>query len=178
MEGKIKIGPAGDKNYKSPTMVNWDEGSHNGIISQIFLSHGSDGIYSIQFQFMLHDKSVLSDPHGQHTGSMFDVIFLNCPHEYITGISGAYSKYSGTPYIKTLKFATNTNVYGPFGNSRSYSDDTFIFKLGNFRQFGGFYGTYDATGLQNIGVYLQPTIVKPKTGTSNAEKTESKIVLF
>lgn len=76
MEGKIKIGPAGKKDYRSPTMVNWDEGSHNGIISQIFLSHGSGGIYSIQFQFMLDDKFVLSDHHGQHIGSLFDVVSL------------------------------------------------------------------------------------------------------
>lgn len=104
-------------------------------------------------------------------------IALNWPHEYITGISGAHSGYSGGPRIKSLKFTTNTNEYGPFGCSSTGNMEKFDFKLGKFRQFGGFYGKYNTLGLQNIGVYLQPTTVKPKTGTSNAEETESKIVL-
>lgn len=108
-------------------------------------------------------------------------ISLNCPSEYIIGISGEHSKYSysNSPHIKSLKFTTNTDEYGPFGSSDPlYDQEEFGFKLGKFRQFGGFYGTYDASGLEHIGVYLQPTTVKPKTGTSNAEEIESKIVLF
>lgn len=77
MEGKIKIGPVGHMSHNQGTpMVNWDEGSHSGIISQIFLSHGPDGIFSIQFQFMLDDKFILSDLHGLNTGYMFDVVSL------------------------------------------------------------------------------------------------------
>ncbi|VYS45125.1 unnamed protein product [Arabidopsis thaliana] len=183
MEGKIKIGPVGTDYSGKKTMVDWDEGSHNGIISQIFLSHGPTGVFSIQFQFMLDDTFFLSSCHGQNTGSMFDVILLNCPHEYITGISGEYLKSddASVPQIRSLAFATNLNQYGPFGGSSSQSsiwnhEQQFRFKLGKFRQFSGFYGTYNASGLQNIGVYLQPTIVKP-TGTRNAEETESNIVL-
>lgn len=76
MEGKIKIGPVGNRDLKTPTMVDWDEGSHNGIISQIFLSHGTNGIVSIQFQFVIDDKFVSSDLHGWNSGDMFDVVSL------------------------------------------------------------------------------------------------------
>lgn len=94
MEGKIKIGPAGTDDHRSHTMVNWDEGSHNGILSQIFLSHGSTGILSIQFQFLLDDKFVLSDRYGRNTGSMFDVVSLF---------------YSFLFQIRTFFSAINTN---------------------------------------------------------------------
>ncbi|KAG7595971.1 Jacalin-like lectin domain [Arabidopsis suecica] len=107
-------------------------------------------------------------------------IVLNCPHEYITGISGEYPKsdIGSGPQIRSLAFATNLNQYGPFGSQSPIwsHEQQFRFKLGKFRQFSGFYGTYNASGLQNIGLYLQPTIVKP-TGTRNAEETESNIVL-
>jgi len=78
MEGKIKIGPVGTDYSGKKTMVDWDEGSHNGIISQIFLSHGPTGVFSIQFQFMLDDTFFLSSCHGQNTGSMFDVVSVFC----------------------------------------------------------------------------------------------------
>ncbi|VVA90117.1 unnamed protein product [Arabis nemorensis] len=185
MQGKIKIGPVGNRDPKTATMVGWDEGSHNGLLSQIFISHGgAKGIFSIQFQFMLDDdKFVLSDQHGSNFGDKFDVITLNCPHEYITGISGEYSTHihgGESPHICSLKVATNTSEYGPFGSLTDYHQK-FEFKLGKYSQFGGFHGTYDVWGLQHIGVYLQPTNVrpksKPKTGTNNAKETESTIVL-
>ncbi|CAA7026492.1 unnamed protein product [Microthlaspi erraticum] len=178
MEGKMKIGPVGKHDARSSTIVNWDEGSHNGIVSQIFLSHGAGGIMSIQFQFVIDGKLVLSDRYGPVSGNMFDVqIELDYPHEYITGLSGEYYKYEASnPHIRSLKFTTNTSEYGPFGTSGS-SYEKFAFKLGKSPQFGGFYGTYDASGLQYIGVYLRPKTVQPKIDTSNAEEIESKIHL-
>ncbi|XP_010485289.1 PREDICTED: protein RESTRICTED TEV MOVEMENT 1-like isoform X1 [Camelina sativa] len=175
MEEKMKIGPVGKHDARSSTTVNWDEGKHDGFISQIFLSHSLGGIMSIQFQFVLDGKLVLSDRHGPFISNMFDVqIELNYPHEYITGISGEYYKYEASnPHIRSLKFTTNTSEYGPFGTSGS-SYEKFAFKLGKSPQFGGFHGTYDASGLQYIGVYLQPKTVQPKIDT---EETESKIVL-
>ncbi|ESQ36343.1 hypothetical protein EUTSA_v10008892mg [Eutrema salsugineum] len=177
MEGKMKIGPVGKHDARSTTIVNWDEGSHSGILSQIFLSHGVSGIMSIQFQYVIDEKLVLSDRHGPFSGNMFDVIELNYPHEYITGISGEYYKYEASnPHIRSLTFTTNTSVYGPFGTSGS-GYEKFAFKLGKSPQFGGFHGTYDASGLQYIGVYLRPKTVQPKIDTSKAEEMESKIVL-
>lgn len=76
MEGKMKIGPVGKHDARSSTIVNWDEGSHNGIVSQIFLSHGAGGIMSIQFQFVIDGKLVLSDRYGPFSGNMFDVVSL------------------------------------------------------------------------------------------------------
>ncbi|KFK42911.1 hypothetical protein AALP_AA1G054300 [Arabis alpina] len=179
MEGKMKIGPVGKHDVRSTTIVNWDEGSHNGNLSQIFLSHGVSGIMSIQFQFLTDGKLVLSDRHGPFSGNMFDVIELNYPNEYITGISGEYYKHqydASNPHIRSLKFTTNTSEYGPFGTSNP-GYDKFAFKLGKSPQFGGFHGTYDASGLQYIGVYLQPKKDQPKINTNNSEEMESKIVL-
>ncbi|XP_018481054.2 protein RESTRICTED TEV MOVEMENT 1 isoform X2 [Raphanus sativus] len=178
MEGLMKIGPVGKHDAKSTTLVSWDEGlSHNGILTQIFLSHGVGGIMSIQFQSVIDGKFVLSDCHGPCLGNMFDVIELTYPHEYITGISGEYYKYEGSnPHIRSLKFTTNTSEYGPFGTSVS-GYEKFSFKLGRSPQFGGFHGTYDASGLQLIGFYLRPKTVQPKIAKSNAEELESKIVL-
>jgi hypothetical protein len=75
-KGKMKIGPVGKHDARSTTIVNWDEGSHDGFISQIFLSHGVAGIMSIQFQFVMDGKLVLSDRHGPFSGNMFDVVSL------------------------------------------------------------------------------------------------------
>lgn len=76
MEGKMKIGPVGKHDARSSTIVNWDQGSHNGIVSQIFLSHGLGGIMSIQFQLVIDGKLVLSDRYGPVSGNMFDVVSL------------------------------------------------------------------------------------------------------
>ncbi|CAN8311370.1 unnamed protein product [Cochlearia groenlandica] len=177
MEGKMKIGAVGKHDARSSTLVNWDEASHNGIVSQIFISHGIGGIMSIHFQFLIDGKLVLSDHHGPLSGNMFDVIELNYPQEYIIGISGEYSKDAvpNYPNIRSLTFITNTSEYGPYGTSASRYYEKFAFNLGKSCQFGGFHGTYDACGLQYIGVYLRPkTVVVSK---SNAEDMESKIVL-
>lgn len=73
----MKIGPVGKHDAKSTTLVSWDEGlSHNGILTQIFLSHGVGGIMSIQFQSVIDGKFVLSDCHGPCLGNMFDVVSL------------------------------------------------------------------------------------------------------
>lgn len=72
----MKIGPVGKHDARSTTVVNWDEGSHNGILSQIFISHNASGIMSIQFQFVVDGKFVLSDCHGPGLGNMFDVVSL------------------------------------------------------------------------------------------------------
>ncbi|KAF3588945.1 hypothetical protein F2Q69_00025943 [Brassica cretica] len=134
-------------------------------------------VLSIQFQSVIDEKFVLSDRHGPGLGNMFDVIELTYTHEYIIEISGEYYKYEGSnPHIRSLKFTTNTSEYGPFGTSGS-SYDKFSFKLGRSPQLGGFHGTYDACGLQYIGVYLRPKTVKPKIDKSNAKELESKIVL-
>ncbi|CAN6877150.1 unnamed protein product [Brassica oleracea var. botrytis] len=179
MEGKLmKIGPVGKHDARSTTIVNWDEGSHNGILSQIFISHNASGIMSIQFQFVVDGKFVLSDCHGPGLGNMFDVIELTYPHEFIIGISGECYKYEGSnPHIRSLKFTTNTSEYGPFGYTSSSSNEKFSFKLGRSPQLGGFHGTYDASGLQYIGFYLRPKTVQPKIDKSNAKELESKIVL-
>lgn len=72
----MKIGPVGKHDARSSTIVNWDEGKHDGFISQIFLSHSVGGIMSIQFQFVMDGKLVLSDRHGTLSGNMFDVVSL------------------------------------------------------------------------------------------------------
>ncbi|XP_022761274.1 inactive protein RESTRICTED TEV MOVEMENT 1-like [Durio zibethinus] len=146
----IKVGPAGSRAGEP-----WDEKGLSEI-TEIYISHGDDTINSLQFQYVENRTLVLSEQHGESGGRFFNVVHLNHPSEYITGIAGNVNSY----IISALTITTNITTYGPFGSQTKVAG--FDFRLGNLRLFGGFYGHFlrrnDGTvSLSAIGIYVNPT---------------------
>ncbi|XP_058212659.1 inactive protein RESTRICTED TEV MOVEMENT 1-like [Rhododendron vialii] len=147
----IKVGPAGGLGKT------WDDEGREKIV-QIFVSHG-DQINSLQFLYVEDGNLVLSETHGGNTGPKFNVVKLNYPSEYLTGISGSYY-YSNTCsqwLIFTVAFSTNNRTYGPFGvpHKQGYA---FEYQLGEDHPFGGFHGRASEY-LNAIGVYVKPITI-------------------
>ncbi|CAN8311367.1 unnamed protein product [Cochlearia groenlandica] len=152
----IKVGPLSQTNSHYRSYKSFDLKGHKEI-SQIFVSGDEDGIKSLQFQYVVNAKYVLSDQYGVCTNiSNFNTIELNHPAEYITGVNGIYTSDN----IKVITFTTNIKKYGPFGitdanlQSKFCSPKSFTYNLGKSFQFGGFHGTYGSYGVTSIGFYL------------------------
>ncbi|KAL8490551.1 hypothetical protein ACS0TY_022535 [Phlomoides rotata] len=158
----IKIGPVGKEKGDD-----WDEKLHTKIV-QIFVSH-DDEINSIQLQYVENGNLVLSAIHGACNGYNFDVVKLRFPIEYITSVSGY--KSNNDSRLCSITFGTNLNAeHGPFGQFREGHDKGFKFKLGQDRQFAGFYGTANEDGVNSIGVYLKPNMTLDYSLSNNLVK--------
>ncbi|XP_058212660.1 inactive protein RESTRICTED TEV MOVEMENT 1-like isoform X1 [Rhododendron vialii] len=160
----IRIGPVGRTSDRA-----WDDGGKEKIV-QIFIAHG-DFIYSLQYLYVDQNGNlVLSDSHGTAASQTykFDVVKLDYPSEFITGISGCYGHPSANSRMQILSitFTTNNRTYGPFGGPGfgSKFDSPFRYQLGLDRPFGGFHG-YSGHYLEAIGLY-----VKPLTTLSNDQE--------
>ncbi|GLT98992.1 hypothetical protein SLE2022_164630 [Rubroshorea leprosula] len=144
----IKVGAAGAISCQDEC---WDEKCHCEL-SEIYISHG-DCIQSIQFQYVVNGNLEMSDLHGECKGPKFNLIRLNYPCEFVTGISGDCLP---NQKLSSLKITTNKRSYGPFG--RPTFAHQFDFQFGNSRQFGGFYGYCDKTTNKRVtalGVYFK-----------------------
>ncbi|KAF7145449.1 hypothetical protein RHSIM_Rhsim04G0238100 [Rhododendron simsii] len=159
----IRIGPVGLTHLGKA----WDDGGKEKIV-QIFIAH-EDFIHSLQYLYVDQNGNlVLSDSHGTASDTpKFDVVKLDYPSEFITGISGCYCKIGSNSNKKILSitFTTNNRTYGPFGGrGGGENDSAFRYQLGLDRPFGGFYG-YSGIYLYAIGLY-----VKPLTTLSNDQE--------
>ncbi|KAG5555277.1 hypothetical protein RHGRI_012720 [Rhododendron griersonianum] len=158
----IKIGPAGVTDFGKA----WDDGGKEKIV-QIFIAH-EDFIYSLQFLYVDQTGNlVLSDLHGGgFATSKFDVVKLDYPSEFITGISGCHGhvRCCRKKQILSITFTTNNRTYGPFGGCGGENDSSFRYQLGLDRPFGGFHG-YSGNYVHAIGLY-----VKPMTTLSNVQE--------
>ncbi|GKV37940.1 hypothetical protein SLEP1_g45900 [Rubroshorea leprosula] len=146
----IKVGAAG---YFSCEDEFWDE-KGNSELYEIYISYG-DCVQSIQFQYVVNGKLVMSELHGICKGPKFNLIRLIYPSEFLTRISGDCLP---NHKISSLKITTNKQCYGSFG--RPTNAHHFDFQFGNSRQFGGFYGYCDKTRnncLAALGVYFKPS---------------------
>ncbi|KAL4592404.1 hypothetical protein LXL04_005397 [Taraxacum kok-saghyz] len=131
----------------------WDEIGKTKIV-QILISHGQSAIYSIQFVYVVDEKVVPSEMHGNPIGSNFDMVTFDYPGEYLVSVSGD-DHYDG---LASITFGTNKRKYGPFGMT---GDSMFPYKnfAYNFRlksSFGGFHGNVYNSRLYGIGVYVKP----------------------
>ncbi|KAF7146489.1 hypothetical protein RHSIM_Rhsim04G0236000 [Rhododendron simsii] len=165
----IKIGPVGRTNGRGISA--WNDGGKEKIV-QIFIAHG-DWIYSLQYLYVDQNGNlVLSDSHGTTASSetsKFDVVKLDYPSEFITGISGIRGCHGTASifcdeHILSITFTTNKRTYGPFGGPGG-GDSAFRYQLGPDRPFGGFHGYSSGRYLEAIGLY-----VKPLTTLSNDQE--------
>ncbi|KAF9607417.1 hypothetical protein IFM89_035555 [Coptis chinensis] len=112
---------------------------------------------------------VLSDRHGAG-----EVVVLNYPSEYLTGIEGECSDhYRHGIILASLVFHTNQRKFGPFGDDKADSD--FSFKTGE-----AFNGYSNEQYLRGIGVYVKPkaclfgaAAAQPSTHVVKSVKWES-----
>ncbi|CAA0834856.1 Protein RESTRICTED TEV MOVEMENT 1 [Striga hermonthica] len=163
----IKVGPVGRRIGNA-----WDEKGQNKIV-QIFICHG-EGIKSIQFQYADENgKLVVSDVHGKYNGRNFDVVKLGYPTEHITWVKGRIGGY--LHILCSITFGTNRGEYGPFGMSNNYATEEFAFRLGDDRQFCGFHGTANESGVESIGVYLEPIATSNNFMNRKAVKLEKNV---
>ncbi|KAF7144494.1 hypothetical protein RHSIM_Rhsim04G0237600 [Rhododendron simsii] len=152
----IKIGPP----HFTTDGKAWDDGGRDKIV-QIFIEHDQHSVISLQFLYAENGNLVSSDKHGGDSISApkFDVVKLNYPSEYLTGISGSYycSNACSQWLIFTVAFSTNNRTYEPFGvpHKQGYA---FEYQLGEDHPFGGFHGRAGEY-LNAIGVYVKPITI-------------------
>ncbi|XP_058211871.1 inactive protein RESTRICTED TEV MOVEMENT 1-like [Rhododendron vialii] len=162
----IKIGPP----HFTTDGKAWDDGGRDKIV-QIFIEHDQHSIISLQFLYAENGNLVSSDKDGgdRINTPKFDVVnvqvlifgilplkgdrpldqlanlvTLNCPSEYITGISGCHGRIYVSYWqdlILSITFITNNRTYGPFGGRGN--DSVFQYQLGPDRSFGGFHAVTD-----------------------------------
>ncbi|EYU34206.1 hypothetical protein ABFS82_03G029100 [Erythranthe guttata] len=147
-EGEIFVGPWGCSEGNNK----WGDYKPKGGIKTIIISYG-DVINSIRF--VEHGSNEASPIFGDDVGRKIATINIECPSEYLTGMSGCQSlypfDYTGRWVIDSLSFQTNVRKHGPIGPGSNFS---FSFPM-NGGKIVGFHlraGNY----LNAIGVYVKP----------------------
>ncbi|KAK4356982.1 hypothetical protein RND71_022592 [Anisodus tanguticus] len=124
-----------------------------GLVKQIVVKHGLI-IDSIMFK-SIEENGVMesSQTFGGSGGTVTTEINIDCPSEYLTGISGTFGLYGPNRIIKSIKFHTNLSHYGPMGSvNETDTNFSFIMQGGVVVGFHGFSGLY----LDAIGLYVMP----------------------
>ncbi|CAA0813335.1 Jacalin-related lectin 19 [Striga hermonthica] len=125
----------------------WNWRAESGI-TQISISHG-DIIDSIVFKG--HADEATPKRFGGKGGDRTDVIDIDYPYEYVTGISGTVGHfYDNGRVVTSLKINTNRCKYGHFGKE---AGTPFSFNAEN-GVIVGFHGRADSY-VNAIGVYLR-----------------------
>lgn len=143
----IALGPCGGSggnkwNYKP-----------NGPITQIAIGvFTNSNITSIRFKHRNVDGSVVSSDRFGGSSGQIQTININSPLEYLTSIDGTIGVVDRvTTLIRSIRFTTNLNSYGPFG-SQTGSNFSLQMKGSVIVGFHGQAGDY----LDSIGIYVQP----------------------
>ncbi|KAF6162834.1 hypothetical protein GIB67_029103 [Kingdonia uniflora] len=157
MDDSIRIGPFGG--------VGGDDYDFKAIhgIRKIRIQHGGI-IFSVEFSTVDDNNIPVTSRMigGEHTGSRFDKIKIQWPNEYLTSITwyqGGPGMKPGYPCIRSLRFHTNKNEYGPYGSEQQGTKFSLSMKGG---AIVGFHGT-SGTVLDSIGVYLKPILSLSQT---------------
>ncbi|KAL7618746.1 hypothetical protein Lser_V15G00705 [Lactuca serriola] len=99
----------------------WDDGVFFNVKQiRVLVGESLKVIHAIQFEYVRRDgQSVLSQLHGGQGGEKTQVVDLDLPDEYLTGISGFYGPvevHNGLEAIMAITFHTNKAIYGPYGH--------------------------------------------------------------
>ncbi|KAK1369981.1 Inactive protein restricted tev movement 1 [Heracleum sosnowskyi] len=151
----FKVGPAA----KASGSV-WDDKGKSEI-AQIYIGGYENRFKFIQFLYVENGNTVATSKilglpcEGGCT--FFDMITLDYPSEYITGVSGWYQDHNGSKFLRLINFHTNKTTYGPFIASpanKGLDQIEFNYQVGS--KFHGFFGTYLQNGVESIGIYSKP----------------------
>nr|KYP45177.1 Agglutinin [Cajanus cajan] len=164
-EKPVCVGPwGGSGGYR------WDDGIYS-TIRQLVISHG-EGIESIQIEYDKNGSSVWSLKYGGSGGYKIDKIKLDYPDEFLTSIDGYYGKLRqfGPNFIRSLSFASNKKIYGPFGVEQG----TYFSLPMTGGKIVGFHGRY-GWRVDAIGVYLKSSLqLSPSKALSYSQNYMTK----
>ncbi|KAK4789937.1 hypothetical protein SAY86_017241 [Trapa natans] len=127
----------------------WDDGVSNGSLREIVIYSGTV-IDSIQCIYDSEGELVKQPRHGGGGGGKA-VVELEYPDEYLTNISGYYTKRGTLTIITSLTFQSNKRVHGPYGRK----GETYFQSPHNIGKLVGLYGR-SGTYLDSIGAYFAP----------------------
>ncbi|ONK69979.1 uncharacterized protein A4U43_C05F28950 [Asparagus officinalis] len=141
---RIKIGPWGGQGG-----VPWDDGNYRGILSITLVYDRC--INSIRVEYDKNGRPILGERHGGSGGRHVIQIKFAYPEEYLTDISGyiAPMVHGGSPVIRSLRFNTNKQTFGPYGIEEG-TPFTIPIEGGMVIGFHGRSSQY----LDSIGMYL------------------------
>ncbi|XP_051124012.1 jacalin-related lectin 3-like [Andrographis paniculata] len=169
--GEITIGPfggtAGEKfDFKASV-----------AITQIVIAYSSETVESIRFKG--DGEGEYSNKLGgrSHRVARTDKIVIDFPTEYLTGVCWTVGYQDNREVVKSLRFFTNLNDYGPFGSE--------TVQKASIRQKGaaiiGFHGRSELL-VDSIGFYLKPLCwvfaVVPRIGAPYSTWAETLKGLF
>ncbi|KAK4789688.1 hypothetical protein SAY86_016992 [Trapa natans] len=135
-----RVGPFGGSGEEK-----WDDGSSNGSLREIVIYSGAV-IGSIQCIYDREGELVKQPRHGGGGGEKA-VVELEYPNEYLTNISGYYTKRG----LTSLTFQSNKRVHGPYGRE----EGTYFKSPLNIGKLVGLYGR-SGMYLDSIGAYFAP----------------------
>ncbi|CAN8284557.1 unnamed protein product [Cochlearia groenlandica] len=158
----IKVGPVG---AKEPNDKHWDEQGKT-MVSHIFVSYDTTSIRSIQFGYSEKGSMVLSEKYGDSSqGHNFQVIKLK-HNEYVTGLCGVASSGFNNEGIVSLTINTNLGKHVLISDPEralsyncSRTKKEINIGISDRREFGGFFGTCNASYLKSIGIYMNPVAI-------------------
>ncbi|OIT02014.1 inactive protein restricted tev movement 1, partial [Nicotiana attenuata] len=152
----IKVGPAGKRGGYI-----WDEKGRDQIAG-IFISYHEGIVFSLQFVFYENGDLIMSEKYGRRSYNQredYCAVVLDYPSEFLTSISGSFEQMNKKrTVLSSIKFGTNKGSYGPFGTPSTENmdkTDFFNFQIGNYRLFGGFYGSQNEDSIDSIGFYVK-----------------------
>ncbi|KAG8377792.1 hypothetical protein BUALT_Bualt08G0070500 [Buddleja alternifolia] len=142
---KISIGPFGGPGGRKFSAASTRDG-----IKQIIIFYNDDVVNWIMFK---SDTGKSSEKYGGgfNDGTRNASVDIDFPSDFLTGISGTYGLHGGFVIVKSLRFYTKLNEYGPFG---SESGTPFSIRRKGCRIIGihGRHGGY----IDSVGGYLMP----------------------
>ncbi|KAJ4751454.1 Mannose-binding lectin superfamily protein [Rhynchospora pubera] len=142
-----KIGPCGST--RRALTVDMDVTDITRIV-KVGIRHGAS-IDGLIVTYERHGRIESPGLWGRENYGQFTEIILQ-NNEYITNVTGHIAPEGDTLQVRSLKFETNLNTYGPFGTEREVP-----FALPAIRgQVIGFFGRAGPM-LEAIGVYVKST---------------------
>ncbi|XP_016486094.1 inactive protein RESTRICTED TEV MOVEMENT 1-like [Nicotiana tabacum] len=174
----IKVSPVG----KCGRHI-WDEKGRDQIAG-IFISYAEDIVFSLQFMFYENGDLIMPGKHGSRSHNQrgdYCAIVFDYPSEFLISIGGSFEQMNKKlTVLSSIKFGTNKGSYGPFGTPSTENvdkTDFFNFQIGNYRLFGGFYGSQNDDSIESIGFYVKAipsSIINLKDSTVNVKKEKDE----
>uniref|UniRef100_A0A0D9V4Q9 Jacalin-type lectin domain-containing protein n=1 Tax=Leersia perrieri TaxID=77586 RepID=A0A0D9V4Q9_9ORYZ len=111
----IKVGPWG-----GVAGTPWDDGAHRGVRSITFTYARFLESMTVEYDRFHGEKHGGGGGDGRNGGSRTEVVKVDYPYEFVTGVSGRCGPvvHGGSPVVRSLTLRTSRGtVHGPFGEA-------------------------------------------------------------